>query len=194
MKSQDQLLNQLKLPPSHLTILRIVSAMAWADGNLSEEELNLLVSEFNEDLPINPSPFLYVEDMPPFFDNTLNELEIANQLSERFLAESALKEIVIDYKYHPIPLGNLVQDLTTEEDKSLALKLAYMVIKISPDETGQLISNEEKKVYRQLVKLLNLKEDLVKEIELEADEELEKIEHPFQAFLNNIKRSLGLDK
>ncbi len=34
---------KLNLPESHLNILRLVSAMVWADGNLSEEELLVLL-------------------------------------------------------------------------------------------------------------------------------------------------------
>lgn len=67
-----------------------------------------------------------------------------------------------------------------------------MVMKASPDESGELITTEEKKVYRQLVNLLDLNEDLVKEIELQANEDLEEFQHPFQAFISHLKKGIGL--
>jgi tellurite resistance protein len=184
---------KLHLPESHVDILHVVSAIAWADGNLTEEESDLLINQFKEDLPPNPTPLLYLEDTPPLFTTLTEDPTISKQLSERITAELALKEIVVEYKYNPIPLAALVKKLKTEEDRCLALKLAYMVIKAGRDHSGELISLEEKKAYRQLVDLLNLDEDLVKEIELQANQDLEKFQHPFQAFISSIKKGLGLE-
>lgn len=183
---------KLHLPESHVNILRVVSAIAWADGNLSEEESDLLINEFNQDLPPDPSPLIFLEDTPPLFSNLLDYPEVSEQLSQRISGELALKEILVEYKYKPIPLPILVDKLKTEEDRCLALKLAYMVMTASSDESEELVTTEEKKVYRQLVNLLNLKEDLVKEIELQANEDLEEFQHPFQAFISHLKKAIGL--
>lgn len=183
---------KLNLPESHLHILRVVSAMAWADGNLSEEEAELLINEFKEDLPENPSPILYLEDTPPFFSDSLDNSLISEQLTERINAELALKEILIEYKYNPVPLATLVNQLKTQEDRCLSLKLAYMIIQAHAQKSGELISLEEKKAYRQLVDLLNLDENLVKEIELQANQDLAKFKHPFQAFIAGIIKSLDI--
>lgn len=185
--------SKFNLPESHLNILRVVSAIAWADGNLTEEEANILIHEFNADLPPNPNPLLYLEETPPFFSSLGQNATISEQLSERITAELALNEIIVEYKYNPIPLQILVDKLITEEDRCLALKLAYMVIKASPNDAGELISLEEKKAYRQLVDLLNLKENLVKEIELQASQDLANFQHPFHAFISSIKETLGLN-
>lgn len=184
--------SKLDLPESHYNILRLVSAMAWADGDLSEEESEILINQFNSDLPPNPNPLLYLEDAPPFFSSLNENPLVAEQLSERINAESALKKIMVDYKYNPIPLNDLVSKIKTQEDRCLALKLAYMIIKASADENGELINNEEKKAYRQLINLLNLKPDLIKEIELQANKDLEKFKHPLQAFLSNVKNLLDM--
>lgn len=184
---------QLNLPESHVNILRVVSAIAWADGNLTEEEAKILIHEFNDDLPPNPSPLLYLEEVPPFFNNLVNNDTISEQLSQRITAETALNEIIVEYKYNPIPLQILVEKLVTEEDRCLALKLAYMVIKASPNNQGESISLEEKKAYRQLVDLLKLDCNLVEEIELQASKDLDHFQHPFQAFISNIKETLGLN-
>jgi hypothetical protein len=184
--------SNLQLPESHLNILRIVSAIAWADGKLSEAELNVIIHGFDPDLPASPSPLLYLEDPQFLFGTSVERETVSKQLSERISAELALKEVIMEYKYNPLPLKVLVDKLATQEDRCLALKLAYMVIKASPNESGQLINMEEKKAYRQLVDLLNLEEDLVREIELQADGDLEKFQHPLQAFLDSLKKALGM--
>jgi hypothetical protein len=183
---------QLNLPESHLNILRLVSAMVWADGNLTEAETNVLIHEFNADLPPNPSPLVYWEDVPPFISDISHQPNISQELSERISAELALKEIIVDYKYHPIPLADLVAKLTTEEDRCLALKLSYMVIKASADN-GDLINFAEKEAYRKLVELLNLDDNLVKEIETQADQDLDKFQHPWHGFISNIKKALNFN-
>ena len=184
--------SNLKLPESHLNILRIVSAMAWADGNLSEAELNVIIHGFEPDLPASPSPFLYLEDPQFLFGTSVDNQDVPEQLSERISAELALKEVILEYKYNPLSLKVLVDKLATQEDRCLAVKLAYMVIKASPNNSGELINFEEKKAYRQLVDLLNLDEDLVEEIELQASKDLEKFQHPLQAFLASLKEALGM--
>jgi hypothetical protein len=184
---------KLNLPESHLNILRLVSAMVWADGNFSEDELNLLIHEFNADLPPDIRPAIYWEETLPFVSDFANTPTISKQLSERISAELALKEIILDYQDQATPLSDLVAKLETQEDRCLALKLSYMVIKASSNNDNEaLINLDEKKAYRNLVELLNLKEDLVKTIEAQAEQDLTKFQHPFKAFLSNIKQSLGL--
>ena len=118
--------------------------------------------------------------------------DVSEQLSERISAELALQEVISEYKYNPLPLKVLVDKLANQEDRCLCLKLAYMVIKASPNNSGELIDFEEKKAYRQLVDLLNLDEDLVEEIELQASKDLEKFQHPLQAFLASLKEALDM--
>ena len=49
-------IDSLSLPESHFNILQILSALAWSDGHLSSEEIELLLEEFKQDLPANPAP------------------------------------------------------------------------------------------------------------------------------------------
>lgn len=186
---------QLNLPESHLKLLHIVSAIAWADGDLSEEEINLLIDQFNADLPIDPHPLFYAEDSTSLFGAFREYPPISEQLNERIDAELAFKEILINYQYNPIPLTELVAKLVTQEDRCLAVKLGYMVIKASPDPENQdkLISEQEKKVYRQLTELVDLEPNLISKIESQADRELNKFQHPFSAFIANIKYFLNLE-
>lgn len=46
----------------------------------------------------------------------------------------------------------------------------------------------KKMVYRQLIQLLNLDPEVVQKIEQRADYELDKFQHPFKAFMGNVKK------
>jgi uncharacterized membrane protein YebE (DUF533 family) len=180
-----------QLPESHCNILQILCAVAWADGDLSEEETNVLIEQFKTDLPVDPEPIAYMEDnmtlYVPFSTNPL----VYEQIEARIKAENAFKEILNNYKYNPVSLKDLVPRLDSIEDRYLAVKLAYMVIKASPDDEGNLICREEKAVYRQLVELLKLDNDTVTKIEMEASQELDKFQHPFKALIHNVTSFLG---
>jgi hypothetical protein len=186
---------ELYLPESHLNILRIVGVMAWADGKLSEEEVDLLIDQFKIDLPTDPHPLFYAEDSTALFGSFRESPPISEQLQERIDAELAFKDILSQCRYEPTPLPELVAKLETQEDRCLTVKLAYMVIKASPAPKKQdnLFSKEEKEAYRQLLELVNLEPDLITEIELQADRELEQFQHPFTAFLANLKHFFHLD-
>lgn len=174
------------LPESHLNILRVVSAVAWADGDLSQEETEVLLESFKIDLPTDPEPIAYLEDNMTLYDPFSSNPLVYEQIEARIKAESAFKDLLENYRHHPIPLNELTPHLTSIEDRYLTVKLAYMVIKASPDEEGNLISSGEKKVYRELLDLLDIDDETVKKIEWEASQELEKFQHPFKAFISNI--------
>ncbi len=178
------------IPESHLNILHLVSAVAWADGDLSKDETEILMELFKADLPVDPQPIVYLDDNMTLYNSMTVNTEVYEQIQERMKAELTFKEILNSYKNNPISLEDLISPIETLEDRCLALKLAYMVVKASPDSEGNLISSQEKVVYRQLISLLNLDNELIKKIEWEADQELEKFQHPFKAFINNVKNFL----
>lgn len=176
-------------PESHLNILHLVSAIAWSDGDLSTEESDVLIEQFKANLPTDPEPIVYLDNNITLYDSfspSANPL-IYEQIQARMEAESAFKDILQSYKNHPVPLEDLVAPIKTIEDRSLAVKLAYMVVKASPDKDGNLICPQEKAVYRKLIQLLEINSDLVQKIEWEADKKLEKFQHPFKAFIDNLK-------
>ncbi|BAQ61293.1 hypothetical protein GM3708_1699 [Geminocystis sp. NIES-3708] len=176
-------------PESQLNILHLVSAIAWSDGDLSTEESDVLIEQFKANLPTDPEPIVYLDNNITLYDSfspSANPL-IYEQIQARMEAESAFKDILESYKNNPVPLEDLVAPIKTIEDRSLAVKLAYMVVKASPDEEGNLICPQEKAVYRKLIQLLEMNSDLVQKIEWEADKKLEKFQHPFKAFIDNLK-------
>lgn len=178
----------LFLPESQLTILNIVCALAWADNDLSEEETGVLLETFKTNLPPQPE-LVYFNELDPLFGSIdISSYTINEQTEIRINAEKAFKDIVDNYKKNPIPLSDLVSQLKTEEDRCLALKLGYMVIKASADDDGNLICSQEKKVYRELIELLDLDSGTIESIENRADRELEKFQHPFKVFVKDVKK------
>ncbi len=126
------------ISPAQMTLLRIVATMAWSDGHLADEEVEVMLNHFSR---------LFSSD--------------ADQ-------QGALQVELRDYVMQNIPLDELVPQLTSAEERELVLKLGYQVISASartPEEA--LINQEEAEAYRRLVSLLGLDNNVVKRIEQE---------------------------
>ncbi len=168
---------------SQLNILKILSALAWADGSLSKEEIGILLQEFKDNLPMNNSS-VSPQEYPNLTGFNLDvDLLLIEQIEQRANAELAFKKIINDYHDNPIPITDLVSQIKTIEDKCLTVKLSYLVIGVNNKPS-------KRAVYRQLIQLFNLDDNLVKEIEWEASQELEKFQHPFKALMTNLKNFL----
>jgi hypothetical protein len=129
------------ISPHQMTLLRVVSTMAWSDGNLAEEEVNVMLDEFSN-----------------LFATSASQKE-------------SLREELRDYLMQNIPLTELVPHLTNAGQKELVLRLGYQVISSSartPEEAA--INQEEAEAYQQLVSLLGLPQETVKRIEQEASQ------------------------
>jgi uncharacterized tellurite resistance protein B-like protein len=132
------------LTPDELTILRIVSTIAWADGELSAEERDLLLSTLSQ---------------------LFAETEAETEGLYRTLQEHT--------QFSTAQLPQLVAQLSSDDDKVLALKLSYMTIRANGSETTSGINVKEKVAYRQLIDLLGLPEDRIEKTEWAADEDLQ---------------------
>ena len=128
-----------------LQVLRIVCSVAWADGAVSDEEQRLLASLIARYFPS---------------EDGSNALEEAAQQLTAWSVDASL-------------LDEAMAQLVHDEDRILALKLAYMMARVSqrPGDCGP-INAEEKQLYRRLVEGLDLSEAQVKEAEWAAEEEL----------------------
>lgn len=128
-----------------LDLLQIVCCVAWADGDVSAEEKRLLEK--------------LVARYFPTADGSETTVEAAQQLAAWSVDESVLDAAI--------------QRLTIGEDRLLALKLAYMMARVSkrPEDTSS-INAQEKALYRRLVEGLRLSEAEVKEAEWAAEQEL----------------------
>lgn len=132
-----------QLPPSitprQMNLLRIVLALAWADGSLAKEEADVMLLNFSQLFAANPR------------------------------SQEAVKQELQGYLIQDIPLEELVPNLTTEAEKEFVLRLGYEVISASartPDE--DLINQDEQAIYQRLVELLDLPPTTVQRIERSA--------------------------
>jgi uncharacterized tellurite resistance protein B-like protein len=148
-----------------LDLLRIVCCVAWADGDVSEQERQLLERLVGQYFP------------EPHGEEGESILSAARQLAAWTQELSALEE--------------LVPRLTLPEDRLLALKLSYLMARIdrqSPQQSS--INAQEKRAYRRLVELCDLPEDEVREAEWAAERELGERRSPWDQ-LSDAFSSLG---
>ncbi|MEM9770713.1 MAG: TerB family tellurite resistance protein [Cyanobacteria bacterium P01_D01_bin.73] len=127
------------IAPRQMTLLRIAAAMAWADGNLAEEEVEVMLSKLSA--------------------------VFAKNDAHREVLQKDLRE----YLVQNIPLEELVPQVTAPAEQELVLRLGYEVIAssaLSPSES--MVNEEESKAYSKLVELLGLPESEVKRIEAEV--------------------------
>jgi hypothetical protein len=130
---------------SELDLLRIVCAVAWCDGDFSDDErllLSRLVARYLS---------------PP--DGAGPSPEAVDVIASR----AASLEL----------LDTLPKALQTPEDRQLAVKLAYMMVRVgrAPGDV-QAINPQEKRAYRRLVDGLYLSEDELKACEWAGEQEL----------------------
>ncbi|MFO8039326.1 MAG: TerB family tellurite resistance protein [Sodalinema sp.] len=124
------------ISPRQMNLLRIVAAMAWADGELAQTEVEVMLTRFSELFAKSP------ED------------------------REKLRQDLQAYCIQNIPLEDLVPKLHSDEERELVLRLGYEVIASSsrtPDEPK--INEEEASAYQKLRDMLGLPEAKVKEIE-----------------------------
>jgi hypothetical protein len=126
-------------------LLRLLCCIAWSDGEVSTKERELLESLATQVL--------------------LTEQEKADAAAE---VNSLVAETL-----GPQALDALIPRIEGHDQKQLALKLAFMVIRISqePGESSP-INAQEKAAYRRLVDGLGLPEGEVQEAEWAAEQEL----------------------
>jgi len=144
-------------PPSgNLDLLRILCCVAWSDGEFSAEERQLLAQLVER--------YIMADGGVPL------PAEAAQVLAERAL--------------QPEELDALIPRLRSEEDRQLALKLDYMMVRVGRrpgDESS--INPLEKAAYRRLVEGLGLGEADIAEAEWAAELELE-AQSGLQGFLS----------
>ncbi|MDM7951616.1 MAG: hypothetical protein QUV07_00125 [Cyanobium sp. CZS 25K] len=136
-----------ELTPAQAALLRIVCTVAWADGECSAAERELLAEQV-------------ARHLHGAIPNVLGEAEL-----EAFLAE----------RLPVADLEELVAQLVSADDRQLALKLSYMMVRVgrrSPSESS--INAQERVAYRHLVELLGLGDAKIREIEWAAEADLPK--------------------
>jgi hypothetical protein len=126
-----------------MNILRIVTTMAWSDGELAQEEVDVMLDRFSG---------LFATDAPQ---------------------KQSLRQELQDYMMQNIPLEELTPKLQNDEERKLVLRLGYEVICSSsrtPEESK--INAEEAEAYQKLVKLLDLPPETVEQVIIEANADI----------------------
>lgn len=128
------------ITPRQMNLLRIITALAWADGELAQEEVDVMLDRFSG---------LFAADAPQ---------------------QQRLKHELRDYMMQNIPLEELIPKLQSDEERKLVLLLGYEVICSSartPDEDN--INDDEAAAYQKLVDLVGLPPETVQQVIADAD-------------------------
>jgi hypothetical protein len=128
------------ITPRQMNLLRVVASMAWSDGELATEEVNVMLHQ------------------------------LSRVFAKQEQQHQELQQELRDYLMQNIPLEELIPKLETQAERELVLILGYEVINSSsrtPDEPK--INPDEAAAYQQLLDLLNLPSDVVQRLEVEMD-------------------------
>jgi urea transport system ATP-binding protein len=126
-----------------MKLLRIVTAMAWSDGDLAPEEAELIIARLSQ---------LFSTD------------------SEE---QKKLQTELRDYLAAHVDIDELVAQIESPEERELILKLGYEVINVSARTPNEpTINQQEAAAYKELVKLLDLPEVVVNRLETDTAESL----------------------
>jgi len=127
------------ITPRQMNLLRIVTSMAWSDGHLASEEIDLMLDRFSG---------MFAADAPQ---------------------QQRLRQELQEYMTQNIPLEELTPKLQSVEERELVLRLGYEVIRSSARTlTEEKINEEEAAAYTRLVQLLNLPVETVQQVESEV--------------------------
>jgi len=128
------------ITPRQMNLIRVVAAMAWSDGGLATEEVDVMLDRFSG---------IFAVDAPQ---------------------QAMLRQELQDYVMQNIPLEELTPKLQSHEEKALVLRLGYEVICSSARAPGEdAINEDESAAYQKLVGLLGLPPETVQQIEAEVD-------------------------
>lgn len=128
------------ITPRQMNLLRAVTSMAWCDGHLATEEIDVMLDQFSRLFASEPRQ------------------------------QQQLQQELRDYVIQNIPLEEIIPKLESQEERELVLQLGYQVIRSSartPHEPH--INDEEAAAYDRLKRLLNLPADVVERTEAAAE-------------------------
>jgi len=129
--------------PRQMDILRAVTAMAWADGELEPDEINLMLDEF--------ATLFAASNADPD-------------------GQESLKKRLREYLGQNLPLEEVIPQIQPE-DRKLVAQLSYRVINSSRRQPGEpKINLDEAAAFQRLIRLLQLSDAEVQEITLLQDE------------------------
>jgi urea transport system ATP-binding protein len=130
---------QSSLTPHQMKVLRIATSIAWSDGELSESEMDVMLTRLSS----------------AFMDDDHEQEQ--------------LKEELRNYLYQSVDVDSLIAEITDPVEKEAVIKLCYETIAASPRNAEEAnINREELTAYRNLIKALDIDEETVYRIEREV--------------------------
>ena len=130
------------ITPRQMNLLRIVTYMAWSDGQLAQEEVELMLNCFSSLFATGDSQEQLQEELR---DYLMQNIPLEESIPK--LESQQERELVLKLGYEVIACSAR-----------------------TPDEPN--INEEEEVAYQKLKQLLNISRDVVKRIEAEATNEL----------------------
>lgn len=128
--------HQPSISSHQLKILRIMASLAWSDGQLSSEEIEVIIGR------------------------------LSRVFSENQEEQENLQQELKDYLFSDVDIENLLYQMIDPEEKELIIRLGYEVISSSArSEDESIVNDYELKAYQRLLEILNLPTETVKQIE-----------------------------
>ena len=131
------------ITPRQMNLLRIVAYMAWSDGQLAKEEVDLMLNRFTSLFATGERQQLLQEELRDYMMQNIPLQELIPKLESQ-----QERELVLKLGYEVIACSAR-----------------------TPEEPN--INEDEEVAYKSLKQLLNLPENVVKRIETEANTEFD---------------------
>jgi urea transport system ATP-binding protein len=132
--------HQSSLSPHQMKVLRIVSSIARSDGDLSNEEMEVMLSRLSA----------------VFADNSHEQEQLKDELK--------------DYLYQSVDIEPVIAEIADPAEKEAIVKLCYETITASSSYDHQpTINRQELSAYQKLVQSFALAEETVDRIEREVN-------------------------
>ena len=115
------------------------------------------------------------------------EEQLIRDLPEQISVNTVDDDLVHQEEVSTLSLKELVEALTSHEDRCLAARLAYLVAAVSRQPRDRLkINSDEQRVVQELLQELNLSKDELEGIESSAMQELNQNRSPIRIFMDLI--------
>ena len=115
------------------------------------------------------------------------EEQLIRDLPEQISVNTVDDDLVHHVEVSTLSLKELVEALTSHEDRCLAARVAYLVAAVSRQPRDRLkINSDEQRVVQELLQELNLSKDVLEGIESSAMQELNQNCSPIRIFMDLI--------
>ena len=115
------------------------------------------------------------------------EEQLIRDLPEQISVNTVDDDLVHHVEVSTLSLKELVEALTSHEDRCLAARVAYLVAAVSRQPRDRLkINSDEQRVVQELLQELNLSKDELEGIESSAMQELNQNRSPIRIFMDLI--------